>query len=545
MSSSLQSDTFDIDHLPSSTNQVPATTQKKLKATASGKSSPPSSPQRNAPNNSAPISPNKRDGALSPVSQMSTASQSSSHRRKRYARPNDYYLNPTKYPDFGDASKASNNTVGQQQKSQKANTPSQKGNLKNNQKSFDSNAADVIQVTPTSKQRSVLRPRPTFSEDCNDIDDGDTNNAIVMQKRNATTPKNNKNNSKKNGAHSTASSSNFPSSKLQKSGGSRLIRTLSKRISSVAQKAGRRTKRSMNPDDYQSSAEKEKSKKKSQHQRNVDVEDDENVYYNMDHSEKDHSSSDSDSSRGRGLEMKITETQRTRVSRRLAHGPSFKRPPAIPIRRYRGFSTSISALFEDETILCGAISCFGLLLSSRTEHLLQQRNQRRGVTAERTPSYILSVALLIVIILVSMSYLVFGNGMVEGSREISYYWDDDEYIQRNDGYSSGRSSGHYSSSRSGHSSSSRSSSTTTSSKSKSSGNTSSRGGLSWFHHRTYTTDESDSDDNNDDKVDIHGMSNRNGYYKNDHGYLRSLASQEQRIGEKPKLPLEGHWKWVF
>eukprot|EP00985_Skeletonema_marinoi_P018810 scaffold10627_cov86-Skeletonema_marinoi.AAC.1 len=48
--------------------------------------------------------------------------------------------------------------------------------------------------------------------------------------------------------------------------------------------------------------------------------------------------------------------------------------------RYRGFSTSISSLFLDESIVCGALSCCGVILSSRTEHLLNERNIKRGVT---------------------------------------------------------------------------------------------------------------------------------------------------------------------
>ena len=48
--------------------------------------------------------------------------------------------------------------------------------------------------------------------------------------------------------------------------------------------------------------------------------------------------------------------------------------------RYLGFSTSISSLFLDESIVCGALSCCGVILSSRTEHLLNERNIKRGVT---------------------------------------------------------------------------------------------------------------------------------------------------------------------
>jgi hypothetical protein len=44
--------------------------------------------------------------------------------------------------------------------------------------------------------------------------------------------------------------------------------------------------------------------------------------------------------------------------------------------RFRGFSNSISHLMDDESVVCGAMSCFGLLLSCRTNHLLQQREEQ-------------------------------------------------------------------------------------------------------------------------------------------------------------------------
>ncbi|KAK1746814.1 hypothetical protein QTG54_002158 [Skeletonema marinoi] len=75
--------------------------------------------------------------------------------------------------------------------------------------------------------------------------------------------------------------------------------------------------------------------------------------------------------------------------------------------RYRGFSTSISSLFLDESIVCGALSCCGVILSSRTEHLLNERNIKRGVTrrgggygkegAQRAPSKILGISWIVTI----------------------------------------------------------------------------------------------------------------------------------------------------
>ena len=86
-------------------------------------------------------------------------------------------------------------------------------------------------------------------------------------------------------------------------------------------------------------------------------------------------------------------------------------------RRYRGFSTSISSLFLDESIVCGALSCCGLLLSSRTEHLLNERNVKRGLTrrgskqgGSRAPSRILGMSLLGTIVMVVVTYVVWGFG---------------------------------------------------------------------------------------------------------------------------------------
>ncbi|KAL7507309.1 hypothetical protein ACHAXN_004512 [Cyclotella atomus] len=80
-------------------------------------------------------------------------------------------------------------------------------------------------------------------------------------------------------------------------------------------------------------------------------------------------------------------------------------------RRYRGFSTSISSLFLDESIVCGAMACCGLLLSSRTEYLLNERNVKRGLTrrgakngGNRAPSKILGISLVVTIVCVMATY---------------------------------------------------------------------------------------------------------------------------------------------
>jgi len=119
------------------------------------------------------------------------------------------------------------------------------------------------------------------------------------------------------------------------------------------------------------------------------------------------------------------------------------------IKRYRGFSTSVSSLFLDESLVCPSVSCFGLLLSQRTEHLLNERNRLRGVQrrggskrrrGDRRPSHILSVALLSTIVIMAFTYIVWGFGNSGGMRMNSfrdagldygmdkyYVWDDDEY----------------------------------------------------------------------------------------------------------------------
>jgi hypothetical protein len=95
------------------------------------------------------------------------------------------------------------------------------------------------------------------------------------------------------------------------------------------------------------------------------------------------------------------------------------------ILRYRGFSTSISSLFLDEPLVCASMGCFGLILSNRTEHLLQLRNERRGTIApkrgadrKRLPSRIVAYGLIMTILGMFMTFIVWGfgtgNGIAEG-----------------------------------------------------------------------------------------------------------------------------------
>lgn len=102
-------------------------------------------------------------------------------------------------------------------------------------------------------------------------------------------------------------------------------------------------------------------------------------------------------------------------------------------RRFRGFSTSISALFLDETIVCGALSCFGLLLSARTEHLLNGRNVKRGLTrrggkegGRRAPSRILWYAHVLTILGVLATYAIWGFGDQEDAYDEWYDWSGDQ-----------------------------------------------------------------------------------------------------------------------
>jgi hypothetical protein len=90
--------------------------------------------------------------------------------------------------------------------------------------------------------------------------------------------------------------------------------------------------------------------------------------------------------------------------------------PIKTILRYRGFSTSIQSMFLDESLVCASMGCFGLILSNRTEFLLQMRNDRRNVkwgrsSSRRTlPSRIVAYALLLTLILIAFTFVVWGFG---------------------------------------------------------------------------------------------------------------------------------------
>lgn len=96
--------------------------------------------------------------------------------------------------------------------------------------------------------------------------------------------------------------------------------------------------------------------------------------------------------------------------------------PTTTILRFRGFSTSIKSLFLDEALVCASMGCFGLILSNRTEFLLQLRNDRRGVqwgrrTSRRTlPSRIVAYALLLTLLLIGITFIVWGFGSNHDSK---------------------------------------------------------------------------------------------------------------------------------
>lgn len=95
------------------------------------------------------------------------------------------------------------------------------------------------------------------------------------------------------------------------------------------------------------------------------------------------------------------------------------------LQRYRGFSTSISNLFLDESVVCPSAACCGVLSSSRTEHMLHTRNQRRKMTSSefRSPSRILGISLLLMIVGFATTYIVWGFGDVQHDDNYYLYYD--------------------------------------------------------------------------------------------------------------------------
>jgi len=124
-------------------------------------------------------------------------------------------------------------------------------------------------------------------------------------------------------------------------------------------------------------------------------------------------------------------------SRRSVNGGGIVKPPNVTnifkkiagkkpaLQRYRGFSTSISNLFLDESVVCPSAACCGVLSSSRTEHLLHTRNQRRKMTSSefRSPSRILGISLLLMIVGFATTYIVWGFGDVQHDDDYYLYYD--------------------------------------------------------------------------------------------------------------------------
>lgn len=128
-------------------------------------------------------------------------------------------------------------------------------------------------------------------------------------------------------------------------------------------------------------------------------------------------------SRGRSNDMTndmISPSNTTQGSEYPESDSGDERYHGTGLKRYRGFSTSVASLFLDESLVCTSIGCFGLILSNRTEYLLQVRDHIRGVkqskknqTADkRSPSKVFSYLLLLTIVLIFMTFVIwgFGNG---------------------------------------------------------------------------------------------------------------------------------------
>ena len=84
-----------------------------------------------------------------------------------------------------------------------------------------------------------------------------------------------------------------------------------------------------------------------------------------------------------------------------------------PLKRFKGFSTSISALFLDETVVCPSAAWCGILSSSRTEHFLHVRNQKRKLESSkfRPPSRIVGICLVCAVVGVAITYMIWGFGL--------------------------------------------------------------------------------------------------------------------------------------
>jgi hypothetical protein len=133
-------------------------------------------------------------------------------------------------------------------------------------------------------------------------------------------------------------------------------------------------------------------------------------------------------------------------------------------KRYRGFSTSISSLFLDETIVCPSAAWCGILSSCRTEHLLHVRNQKRKVlmnqdeleTKFRGPSRILALCLLSTLVAIVITYVIWGFGSYttmenqsgqyynynnNNNNNNKYYYYDNNYVDNNNNNNNNKDDG--------------------------------------------------------------------------------------------------------
>ena len=164
--------------------------------------------------------------------------------------------------------------------------------------------------------------------------------------------------------------------------------------------------------------------------------------------------SKSQSSRGQNRKSSSSKTNKKGQRRRHPNGEEYDDDddddsvPSTTILRYRGFSTSIQSLFLDEALVCASMGCFGLILSNRTEFLLQLRNDRRGVqwgrsSSRRTlPSRIVAYALLLTLLLIGITFVVWGFGSNSDNKN-SYAFNNGSYNKGGSSSSGSSSSSSY------------------------------------------------------------------------------------------------------
>ena len=141
---------------------------------------------------------------------------------------------------------------------------------------------------------------------------------------------------------------------------------------------------------------------------------------------------DEDSFESREVSSRISQGAKSKHSRAGSEDESGE-SEVKTILRYRGFSTSIKSLFLDEALVCASMGCFGLILSNRTEYLLQVRNKRRGVRWGRDgskntlPSRIVAYALILTFVLIASTFIIWGFGSGDQGNLAESYYDGYDY----------------------------------------------------------------------------------------------------------------------